>query len=405
MSSFPPSGGPLKEENGRATRSKDSKNATVGRGTSKERVSPTLEGVFIDSTLDAYIIIQACIDGKLPSLPRRPSETENTDLIVKSGCVVVYEESASTIKRWTDAKTWSPSRLVGNFLVYRETEPETEDLLPGQKRKARKANRVSNNRIAKPGAMPDQAQRRLSGAMVDEEERRMLGGMSDEEIRRLLGSLVGISYGFKPQGLMKKTLTVAIDVIEPLPDKKVFHLVNYYYWGDAREGGSLKRPLSMPDLWGKLDASFARKDCRHPVLPEMLADNHPGMNVYFQEGLLTGFESQQVPITSYDDGTVPGYYGAQYPQQQYTTPHHSQAPQMGAYPSPYASAYPSAHQQYDDFHSYVPHPALQYGPAPQMQLAYSHMVDRTHWVASAPAPAVHYDGLDTMKLEAKEESP
>ncbi|KAM7199826.1 Gti1/Pac2 family domain containing protein [Rhypophila sp. PSN 637] len=374
MSSFPPRGGPLREENGRATRGKDSRNAPARPDTAKDKLGPTLTGVFLDNTLDAFIVIQACLDGKIPVLHRRPTETENTELIVKNGCVVVYEERASTIKRWTDPKNWSPSRLFGNFLGYRETEPETEDLLPGEKKKARKAKktgtRVSNNRVAKPGSPGDQVQ------------------------RRLLGSLVGESYVFKHDGLMKKTLTVPI---EDGKEKRFFHIVNYYDPEDADEGGSLRRPLSIPELWGKLDASFAKKEFRNSPIAELMTDDHPGRDVYLAQGYLTGF-MLQVPATAYDQGDTPVYY-AQYHQQQYTTPHHSQAQQMGAYPSSYASAYPSAHQQYGDFSApYTPHPALQYGPA-QMQLTYPPTVDQTQW----SDPAVHYGGLGT--LEAKEESP
>ncbi|CAJ0641254.1 6655_t:CDS:2, partial [Entrophospora sp. SA101] len=32
----------------------------------------------------------------------------------------VYDEFESRIKRWTDGKQWSPSRIQGDFLVYHE---------------------------------------------------------------------------------------------------------------------------------------------------------------------------------------------------------------------------------------------------------------------------------------------
>jgi hypothetical protein len=54
------------------------------------------------------------------------------------GNVFIYEENASGIKRWTDGVTWSPSRIMGNFLVYREL---SEPFPAGEKKKAKKRKR------------------------------------------------------------------------------------------------------------------------------------------------------------------------------------------------------------------------------------------------------------------------
>jgi hypothetical protein len=37
--------------------------------------------------------------------------------MVQSGSVFVYDEQESGIKRWTDGHSWSPSRILANFLV------------------------------------------------------------------------------------------------------------------------------------------------------------------------------------------------------------------------------------------------------------------------------------------------
>ena len=42
--------------------------------------------------------------------------------MITSGSVFVFDEDESGIKRWTDGFFWSPSRILGNFLLYRETE-------------------------------------------------------------------------------------------------------------------------------------------------------------------------------------------------------------------------------------------------------------------------------------------
>jgi len=37
--------------------------------------------------------------------------------MITSGAVFVFSVEESGIKRWTDSMVWSPSRIVGNFLV------------------------------------------------------------------------------------------------------------------------------------------------------------------------------------------------------------------------------------------------------------------------------------------------
>ena len=83
-------------------------------------IEPTFHG-YIQNELDALLIFQAAIDGKLKLVPRRPYEIERPYLIV-SGNIFVFVEESSGIKRWTDGVTWSPSRISGKFLIYREVD-------------------------------------------------------------------------------------------------------------------------------------------------------------------------------------------------------------------------------------------------------------------------------------------
>lgn len=55
----------------------------------------------------------------LIGVTRRLKESERR--LVQSGSVFVFDEHESGIKRWTDGLIWSPSRILGNFLIYRET--------------------------------------------------------------------------------------------------------------------------------------------------------------------------------------------------------------------------------------------------------------------------------------------
>jgi hypothetical protein len=99
-------------------------------------MEPTWSG-FIHSTWDALVVLEACLSGILHHIPRRPHDRERANIIT-SGNVFIYEENASGIKRWTDGVTWSPSRIMGNFLVYRELN---EPFPAGEKKKAKKRKR------------------------------------------------------------------------------------------------------------------------------------------------------------------------------------------------------------------------------------------------------------------------
>merc|ERR1712093_120492 len=46
--------------------------------------------------------------------------------MIMSGTVFAFDENATGIKRWTDGALWSPSRIIGNYLVYRELDKKGE---------------------------------------------------------------------------------------------------------------------------------------------------------------------------------------------------------------------------------------------------------------------------------------
>jgi hypothetical protein len=88
----------------------------------QERASDTLQPTFtghVATTNDALVIFEACLGGHLNHVPRRPHDRER-DSLIRSGCVFIYVGNESGIKRWTDGVNWSPSRILGNFLVYRD---------------------------------------------------------------------------------------------------------------------------------------------------------------------------------------------------------------------------------------------------------------------------------------------
>ena len=82
----------------------------------------------IETTADALRIVELCRQGKLGRVSRRLHDKERK--MIRSGSVFVFDELESGIKRWTDGRVWSPSRILGNFLIYRELERKTDDDQP-----------------------------------------------------------------------------------------------------------------------------------------------------------------------------------------------------------------------------------------------------------------------------------
>lgn len=70
---------------------------------------PTYVGL-VGTTQDALLLFEACLAGMLPCVTHRPNDRERAGLI-QSGNVFVYHEKSTGIKRWTDDKNWSPSRV------------------------------------------------------------------------------------------------------------------------------------------------------------------------------------------------------------------------------------------------------------------------------------------------------
>ena len=69
---------------------------------------------------DAILLFEACRQGLLPRVQRRLSEKERQS--IRSGSVFVWDEREAGMRRWTDGKSWSASRVSGSFLTYREME-------------------------------------------------------------------------------------------------------------------------------------------------------------------------------------------------------------------------------------------------------------------------------------------
>ncbi|KAF2205565.1 hypothetical protein GQ43DRAFT_362085, partial [Delitschia confertaspora ATCC 74209] len=214
---------------------------------------PTWHG-FLDSTKDAMTIVEAALQGRLSHISRRPHDKERADMLV-SGTVLVYEENASGIKRWTDAVHWSPSRVMNNCLIYRQLvralKPEEKKaaLNPscGGKRKRKEGGNVNQaedeyteNAIFE-GGIPGDATPNTDHPQSEKVYANFAQNLTPEQQRRFCGSLVD-SYEFKEGGLMKKTISVKFKGTH-------HHVISYYSLEDV-VSGKLKRPCEDPNLAG-----------------------------------------------------------------------------------------------------------------------------------------------------------
>lgn len=160
---------------------------------------------------DAIILFEACRLGLLPRVQRRLSEKERQS--IKSGSVFVWDEREAGMRRWTDGKSWSASRVSGSFLTYREME--------GKRGGSGFAAPLAASRA---GKTPESTR----GSDSDLE----LGGGGEEGPD---------GYRYKPDGLMKQSFSITTSSGNHL------HLISYYSRSHPNAQG-LNNPTSDPNL-------------------------------------------------------------------------------------------------------------------------------------------------------------
>lgn len=153
---------------------------------------------------DAIILFEACRLGLLPRVQRRLSEKERQ--AIKSGSVFVWDEREAGMRRWTDGKSWSASRVSGSFLTYREME----------------GKRGGGHSGSRAGKTPD------SNRGSDEDQGE--GGEEGPD-----------GYRYKPDGLMKQSFSITTSSGQHL------HLISYYARSHPTAAG-LNQPSTDPAL-------------------------------------------------------------------------------------------------------------------------------------------------------------
>ncbi|KAJ5130615.1 uncharacterized protein N7515_006654 [Penicillium bovifimosum] len=155
---------------------------------------------------DAIILFEACRIGLLPRVQRRLSEKERQS--IRSGSVFVWDEREAGMRRWTDGKSWSASRVSGSFLTYREMEGK------------RGGGSTTQATVSRGGKTPESR-----------------GSDDDRD-----GTDEGPDgYRYKPDGLMKQSFSITTSNGQHL------HLISYYSRSHP-SAANLQQPTSDPAL-------------------------------------------------------------------------------------------------------------------------------------------------------------
>ncbi|KAI0365295.1 hypothetical protein BV20DRAFT_1004377 [Pilatotrama ljubarskyi] len=234
---------------------------------------------WIETTGDALLILEAARRGLIPRVTRRLVDSERK--MITSGSVFVFDEDESGIKRWTDGFFWSPSRILGNFLLYRETEKRGA----GHSRARAEAAANEEAESAK--------QEGQSLSRPKSESSRL--GIDRQRERILVGSLTN-SYKFKPGGMMKKTFSLTIGGVAQ-------HLISYYKIEDV-EQGRLRSPSSLPEL-ASLTISPEYLDKTHFRNPPKVEIGVDGIPRYRGEADDVDLSPRLLPVPL----SAGGYYG------------------------------------------------------------------------------------------------
>ncbi|KAG0194213.1 hypothetical protein DFQ28_000932 [Apophysomyces sp. BC1034] len=171
--------------------------------------------------------------------------------MIQSGSVFVFDERESGIKRWTDGLVWSPSRILGNFLIYRELDkrgPDKKLSISGSsgadaRQRSYSADQHTSTVAAAAGMTVDRSR-----------ERRLVGSLSD-------------SYKFRRNGLIKKTMSIVVNGVAQ-------HLISYYNPEDILQN-RLRTPSSVPEL-ASLEISpelLMKQNFRIPPMVEPTFEN------------------------------------------------------------------------------------------------------------------------------------
>ncbi len=183
---------------------------------------------------DAIILFEACRIGLLPRVQRRLSEKERQ--LIRSGSVFVWDEREAGMRRWTDGKSWSASRVSGSFLTYREMEGKRSgggsSGGAGERRRGgggREAGGAQVGGDGFPSAVPATFTLPFtSAAAAAVAAQRHKAGKTPDSMRGGSDSDADMpddnedTYRYKPDGLVKQSFSITT------ANGQHLHLISYY---------------------------------------------------------------------------------------------------------------------------------------------------------------------------------
>ncbi|KAL7410017.1 Gti1/Pac2 family-domain-containing protein [Mrakia frigida] len=238
------------------------------------RPTPPFVGI-VNTTEDALLLFEGSRRSLVPRITRRLLESEKS--LITSGAIFVFDELESGIKRWTDSLIWSPSRIVSNFVVYREADQRTNRRSKQTRHPAFANSRVQSStstssssssssspyvqvacsNLSNPDGLDLEEAQDAEGEQIQGGalgNRGDGGGSSkknkrcessgrpasrEDREREIVGSLIPSSR-FKTGGLIKKTISISINGVAQ-------HLISYFTLEDALSG-KLRTPSTVPEL-------------------------------------------------------------------------------------------------------------------------------------------------------------
>lgn len=190
----------------------------------------------IKTAQDAILVFEACRLGLVQRVQRRLSEKERN--AIRSGSVFVWDEREAGMRRWTDGKSWSASRVSGSFLTYRELD---------SKRKVG-SNDVSSDE-EDDGGKP-RINRLDSSVSTSSSSSSSNGSKASND-----------SYRYKEGGLVKQSFSITTSSNQKL------HLISYYTKADVHAD---RLPMPVNDM--RLQGISIPKG----LYPETSAHGSPG---------------------------------------------------------------------------------------------------------------------------------
>lgn len=73
---------------------------------------------YIHTHDEAMLLVHAIRLGLIKPTIERPTIEERES--IRDGSIYCFKETEEGMKRWTDGKIWSPSKILGHFLLYKE---------------------------------------------------------------------------------------------------------------------------------------------------------------------------------------------------------------------------------------------------------------------------------------------